>query len=114
MKKLLTTEEIIGFIKNMPFNKSYAAIASAYEETEDKEPEGSGWWSIIKLAYAGAITLLFDYFGGGYPLAYCIDEINYEDTLKSAVTDFLSNNCDFYGTDKKYVVNTELTNVDET
>lgn len=117
MKKLMTVEEIIKFIEDMPFNKGYAAIASDYEEgcaDENGEPEGEGWWSIIKLSYADAKTLLFDYFGGGYPLAYCIDGVQAEDTVRQAVIDFLENNTSFYGAnDVKYVVDTQQTAVDE-
>lgn len=63
MKKLMNVEEIINFIENMPFNKVYTAIAQNYEEHvegEVGEPEGEGWWSIIKLKYADAQTLIVE------------------------------------------------------
>lgn len=114
MKKLMTVEEIVKFIEGMPFNKSYAAIASAVcdegcvsIEGDSKALDGEGWWSIIKLKYADSVTLLFDYFGGGYPFAYCIDGVNGEDTVEQAVVDFLTQNASFYGA-MKYVVDTQL------
>lgn len=110
-QKLMTVEEIIKFIEEMPFNTAYAAIASDYDEFN--ENEGEGWWSIIKLEYADAKTLLFDYFGGGYPCAYCIDGQCAEDTVESAVISFLKTNVSFHDTDSKYVVDTEIKNIDE-
>lgn len=114
MKKLMNVEEIINFIENMPFNKAYAAIAQSYEERvegEVGEPRGEGWWSIIKLKYADAQTLIFDYFGGGYPVAYCIDGVQGEDTVSRAVTDLLENNTSFYGADDVYLIDTELVEI---
>lgn len=97
MKKLMNVEEIINFIENMPFNKVYTAIAQNYED---------------KLKYADAQTLIFDYFGGGYPVAYCIDGVQGEDTVSRAVTDLLENNTSFYGADDVYLIDTELVNVE--
>ena len=117
MLKVMSLKEIVDFIEKMPFNKAYAAIANEYEyeESEDgyQNIKGEGWWSIIKLCYADAKTLLFDYFGGGYPLAYCIDGVQGEDTIENAVRDFLDNNGSMYGADELYVIDTALVDVKE-
>lgn len=102
-QKLMSFEEIVKHIEDMPFNTAYGAIAEEYTESEDGV-EGEGWWSIIKLKYADAETLLFDYMGGGYPFAYCIDGQNGEDTIENAVRDFLSGNVSFHGADIKYAI----------
>lgn len=52
------------------------------------------------------------YFGGGYPVAYCIDGVQGEDTISRAVTDLLENNASFYGADDVYLIDTELVNVE--
>lgn len=109
-QKLMSFEEIVKHIEDMPFNTAYGAIAEEYTESEDGI-EGEGWWSIIKLKYADAETLLFDYMGGGYPLAYCIDGQNGEDTIEKAVEDFLSQNISFNGANNKYVVETKNKNI---
>ena len=104
--KLMNTEKIMKFIEEMPFNKAYAAIASDYEQNGDRL-NGEGWWSILKLKYADAETLIFDYLGGGTPIAYCIDGMDGENTVKAAVEDFLDSSF-FYGKDNKYAVDTQL------
>lgn len=109
--KLMNAAQIKDFIKKMPYNSGYAAIASDYTESDD-EIEGEGWWSIIKLKYADAENLIFDYFGGGYPLVYCIDGQNSEDTVEHAVNNFLRDNASFYGYNKKYVIDTSLTSIE--
>ena len=105
--KVMDINEIISFIEQMPFNSGYAAIASDYEETDDNI-EGEGWWSIKKIKYADAENLVFDYFGGGYPLICCIDGQNGEDTVEQAVYDFLNNNASFHGTNNKYVIDPKI------
>lgn len=113
MLKVMSLKEIVDFIEKMPFNKAYAAIANEYGQSENGHIEGEGWWSIIKLCYADAKTLLFDYFGGGYPLAYCIDGVQGEDTIENAVRNFLDNNDSMYGADELYVIDTALVDVKE-
>ena len=56
-------------------------------------------------------SAIFDYFGGGYPVAYCIDGVQGEDTISRAVTDLLENNTSFYGTDDVYLIDTELVEI---
>ena len=105
--KLMNAEEIVKFIEEMPFNKAYAAIASDYEQSENKL-DGIGWWSILKLKYADAETLIFDYFGGGVPIAYCIDGTDGESTVQTAVENFLDDRSYFNGKDKRYAVDIQL------
>lgn len=111
-QKIMTYEEIIEFIENMPFNIAYAAIAEGYMDNGNiSGVEPYGWWSILKLKYADAESLVFDYFGGGSPVIYCVDGVNGEDTVETAVAEFFNDY--FNGINDKYVVETQLENVGE-
>ena len=110
MEKLMNYNEIVQFIKNMPFNIAYAAIAEGWEDNGNVSGiEAYGWWSIIKLRYADTESLVFDYFGGGSPRIYCIDGSNGEDTIEIAVEHFLINDCS--GKNERYIVDTKLENI---
>ena len=111
-QKIMTCGEIIEFISNMPFNTAYAAIAEGYEDNGNISGiEPYGWWSVLKVKYADAESLIFDYFGGCSPVIYCIDGVNGEDTVEFAVDEFLNDY--FNGVNDKYVVDTKLENLKE-
>lgn len=88
---IVSIEELINIIKGMKFNTS---ISIAEEYNADTR-EGSSWWSIAKLRYADSRTLLFNYYGGGYPYAYPIDGAGDCETVENAVKGFFKDCRDF-------------------
>lgn len=118
--KRMNAKEIAEFIKQMPDN-SYASIAAEEEEVVYRngdivDYDGVGWWSIAKLSYADGTTVVFNYYGGGYPYAYPITGENEDEdeTFESAVKEFLSR-CDDFGTpDGYFIVDTEIESINDT
>ena len=100
MTEIMKIEQIVKTIEQMEFNTTIS-IASDCDENGNN-PEG--WWSITKLSVADSHTLLFNFYGGGYPYAYSIDEADETETITYALKDFLNNNQSFYGEDTVYFV----------
>ena len=107
--KYVNAEELAEFIKNMESN-TFIGIAARYNKILDEnngiiDYETEGWWNIAKLCYADTQTLLFNYYGGGYPYAYSIDELYKDENIKNAINCFFSN-CPDFSLEGTYLIDT--------
>ena len=80
MEKSALFKDFVKIVKSSP----YEQVISVAEDAEERE----GWWSIVKLNIADAKTLLCNYWGGGYPYAYSIDETEDIETVEYALASF--------------------------
>ena len=69
-------------MKELPFNHTI----SIAEDTENEE----GWWNITKLDIGDGKTLLCNYYGGGYPYSFSIDEQGEYETVEYALKEFFN------------------------
>lgn len=109
---IFTFDELVKFIKNMDDN---TVITIASEHTTDKDGnivDALGWWSIAKLNYANSNTLLINYYGGGYPYAYPIDEEDDTENIEYALRKFVTTNPSFAGKNS-YLIDTDYTDITE-
>lgn len=117
--KRMNAREIAEFIRQMPDN-SYASIASEAKEVVDENEnivdyECTGWWSMAKICYADSTTIVFNYYGGGYPYAYpcayLIDCDGDDNTPENIVERFFRDCMDFGTLDEYFVVDTKINSI---
>lgn len=80
--KHISFKKLVERVKELPFNHTI----SIAEDAESEE----GWWNITKLDIGDGKTLLCNYYGGGYPYSFSIDEQNDFETVEYALKEFFS------------------------
>ena len=80
--KHISFSQLVERVKELPFNHTI----SIAEDTENEE----GWWNITKLDIGDGKTLLCNYYGGGYPYSFSIDEQGEYETVEYALKEFFN------------------------
>ena len=71
---------LVDALEELPFNKTISIAEDAEEE--------EGWWNLTKLDIGDGKTLLCNYWGGGYPYSFSIDEMGDTETVEYALKEF--------------------------
>lgn len=108
MKIFGNFETLCDIIRKLKWNKSFAIACEV-----DDQGEGDGWWNIAKLYIADGASLLFNYYGGGYPTVYSIDEMDDIETIEHAVESFLDSTVGFNGSKESYLIECDEEDLNE-
>jgi hypothetical protein len=115
---LMSKSELAEYIKNEMADNTYISIAADAEPFTDEngntDYEPTGWWSITKLFCADQHTIIFNYYGGGYPYCYSIDEQGDDETVEDAVNQFIRDCGDEFKYEEKFIIDKKAHNLDDT
>lgn len=79
-KQHIPFKTLVDAVEELPFNKTISIAEDAEEE--------EGWWNLTKLDIGDGKTLLCNYWGGGYPYSFSIDDMGDTETVEYALKEF--------------------------